>query len=43
MGRRAGLATALVLSGVSTQEMAEASSQEQRPDYILESIAGLVG
>ncbi|MEW6032874.1 MAG: HAD-IIA family hydrolase [Bacillota bacterium] len=43
MGRRAGLATALVLSGVTTREGAASLSGEQRPDYILETIAGLLG
>jgi len=41
MGRRAGLATALVLSGVSTREMAEAAPEEQRPDYIIDTIGDL--
>ena len=40
MGRAAGVATALVLSGVTTRAALEASSV--RPDYVLESIAGLV-
>jgi phosphoglycolate/pyridoxal phosphate phosphatase family enzyme len=42
MGRRAGIATALVLSGISTWEMAEAAPPEERPDYVLETLAGLV-
>lgn len=42
MGRRAGIATALVLSGIATREMAEAAPGDERPDYVLETIAGLV-
>jgi ribonucleotide monophosphatase NagD (HAD superfamily) len=42
MGRRAGIATALVLSGISTWEMAEAAPPEERPHYLLETLAGLV-
>lgn len=42
MGKQAGLGgTALVLSGVSTREMLAAAPVQ--PDYVLESIVGLVG
>jgi arabinose operon protein AraL len=40
MGRDAGMATALVLSGVTRREQVAASSVQ--PDYVLESVAGLV-
>ncbi len=39
-GRRAGLATILVLSGASTRE--EAESAEQPPDRVLEDLSGLL-
>jgi len=39
MGRRAGMATALVLSGVATRE--DAAAADPAPDYVLESIADL--
>ncbi len=42
MGRKAGMATALVLSGVTTREAAAAAPEEMRPDYVLETIAELV-
>ena len=42
-GRRAGLRTCLVLTGISTKEEAEAAPEEMRPDFIIESIAGLPG
>ncbi|HSR10100.1 MAG TPA: HAD-IIA family hydrolase [Thermodesulfobacteriota bacterium] len=37
MGKRAGMATALVLTGVTTRSMLESS--DIRPDFILESVA----
>jgi phosphoglycolate/pyridoxal phosphate phosphatase family enzyme len=39
-GKRAGIATALVLTGVTTREEAERS--EWRPDYVLEDVGGLL-
>ncbi len=39
-GRRAGLATVLVLSGTTGRE--EAASADPRPDHVLESLAGLL-
>ncbi len=39
-GRRAGLATVLVLSGTSSREEAEAA--EPPPDHVLENLAGLL-
>lgn len=39
-GRRAGLATVLVLSGATSREQAE--SAEPRPDHVVESLAGLL-
>jgi HAD superfamily hydrolase (TIGR01450 family) len=39
-GRRAGLATILVLSGATTRE--EAAGAEPRPDHVLERLADLV-
>jgi 4-nitrophenyl phosphatase len=39
-GRRAGLATILVLSGASSR--AEAEAADQPPDYIVEDLAGLL-
>jgi len=42
-GRRAALRTCLVLTGISTKEEAEAAPEEMRPDFIIESIAGLPG
>jgi ribonucleotide monophosphatase NagD (HAD superfamily) len=41
MGRRAGMSTALVLSGVTRREDLFHSSIQ--PDYVLESIADLIG
>jgi 4-nitrophenyl phosphatase len=41
MGRRAGLWTCLVLTGISTAEEAEALPDESRPHWIIESIADL--
>jgi phosphoglycolate/pyridoxal phosphate phosphatase family enzyme len=41
MGRRAGLWTCLVLTGISTREQAEALPPESRPHWILPSIADL--
>ncbi|MBP2017825.1 phosphoglycolate/pyridoxal phosphate phosphatase family enzyme [Symbiobacterium terraclitae] len=40
MGREAGMATALVLTGVTRREQVEHSPW--KPDYVLESVAGLV-
>lgn len=40
-GRRAGLATILVLSGASTR--AEADATEQPPDHVVDDLAALVG
>jgi len=40
-GRRAGLHTCLVLTGISTKEEAEAAPEEMRPHFIIESIADL--
>jgi HAD superfamily hydrolase (TIGR01457 family) len=40
MGRDAGMATALVLTGVATREELEAS--DVRPDYVLESVGELL-
>lgn len=42
MGRRAGIATALVLPGIATRQMAEAAPPDERPDYVLESMAAFV-
>ncbi len=39
-GRRAGLATILVLSGATTRE--EAARAEPQPDHVLERLADLV-
>ncbi len=39
-GRRAGLATILVLSGASSRE--EAETAEQPPDYLIDDLAGLL-
>ena len=41
MGRRAGLWTCLVLTGISTAEEAEQLSPEHRPHWIIDSIADL--
>jgi len=41
MGRRAGLWTCLVLSGISRAEEAEALPPEQQPHWVIESIADL--
>jgi len=40
MGREAGMATALVLTGITRREQVEHSPW--KPDYVLESVAGLV-
>lgn len=40
MGREAGMATALVLTGITRREQVESSPW--KPDYVLESVAGLV-
>ncbi len=40
-GRRAGLATALVLTGVTDAQALAAAPEEARPDYVLESVADL--
>ena len=40
-GNRAGMTTTLVLTGVSTREMAENAPPEMRPDNIIESVASL--
>jgi 4-nitrophenyl phosphatase len=40
-GRRAGLATILVLSGASTRE--EAESAKHPPDRVLGNLSGLLG
>ena len=39
-GRRAGLATVLVLSGATTREQAEAA--ETPPDHVVDDLAGLL-
>jgi ribonucleotide monophosphatase NagD (HAD superfamily) len=39
-GRRAGLATVLVLSGASTREEAEAA--EHPPDHVIDGLPGLL-
>ena len=41
MGREAGMATALVLTGVTRREQVESSPW--KPDYVLESVRGLIG
>jgi len=41
MGREAGMATALVLTGITRREQVESSPW--KPDYVLESVAGLLG
>jgi len=43
MGRRAGLWTCLVLSGISSAEEAEALPEEQRPHFVIPDIAHLPG
>lgn len=40
MGREAGMATALVLTGITRREQVEHSPW--KPDYVLESVAGLI-
>jgi len=41
-GKNAGCATAIVLTGVSSQADIEALPKEQRPDYVIDSVADLV-
>ncbi|HLN63463.1 MAG TPA: HAD-IIA family hydrolase [Symbiobacteriaceae bacterium] len=41
MGKEAGMAAAVVLTGVSCRE--DAMRAEWKPDYVLDSVAGLVG
>lgn len=43
MGRAAGLWTCLVLTGISTAEQAQALPEDQRPHWVLDSIADLPG
>jgi len=40
MGKKAGMATALVLTGVTTRELLQHSSIQ--PDYVWESVAGII-
>ncbi|WP_146338803.1 HAD-IIA family hydrolase [Nesterenkonia sp. NBAIMH1] len=40
-GNRAGYATALVLTGATTQQQADASQDQQRPDWIIDSLEDL--
>jgi len=40
-GKEAGMMTTLVLTGVSTREMAESADASMRPDCIIESVASL--
>jgi len=41
LGKRAGIRTALVLSGSVTREEAEAMAPAERPDWMLDSLADL--
>jgi len=41
-GKRAGVKTALVLTGVATKEEAEKLEKEKRPDYIMESVKDIL-
>jgi arabinose operon protein AraL len=41
MGRRAGIRTALVLTGSATREAAMALDPDERPDWILDSLADI--